>query len=103
MTKKEKLRPYLIQCVDRLHKLIELDAPGGIIGAEAFNVFATTLAVYGSSAGSTFIQHVRDQNLHKRGTCSHGDCSNEVQRPDLGLCAGCVRELDLQDCEEVVQ
>lgn len=102
-TKKEKLKPRLIECVDRLASLIKLDAPGVIIGHAAFNVFVTTLAVYGDSAGSTLISHLRDQNLHARAICSHEDCSAYVDRPTLGICGDCLTKLgiDASDYEVV--
>ena len=91
MTKKEKLRPYLVRSIYRLQKLIELDVPADIIGAEVHHVFATTLAIYGPAAGSSFIQHICAQTLHLRGICGHEDCADEVDRPDLGLCEDCAR------------
>jgi hypothetical protein len=98
MTNKEAmLKPRLIECVNRLQKLIELDAPSVIIGNAAFSVFSTTLAVYGESAGSTFIQHLRDQDLHGRGVCSHEDCTSYVDRPDIGVCASCLDALGIDD------
>lgn len=47
MNKEEKLKPVLLECIDRLRKLIELNAPGVIIDLAAFNVYATSLATYG--------------------------------------------------------
>lgn len=99
MTKQEKLKPMLLEGVKRLLKLIELNAPGVIIGAAAWHAFATTLAVYGDGAASTMVQDIREGNLHARAVCSHGDCTEYVDRPDLGICAAHLKELGIQDCE----
>lgn len=93
--KQNKLKPHLIECIDRLRKFIDLDAPSVIIGNAAFAVFATTLATYGSSAGSSLISHIRDQNLHARGVCGEEDCTNYVQRPDTGMCDPCCKTLGI--------
>jgi hypothetical protein len=89
LSKRDKLKPHLLRATARLRKFIELDAPGVIIGAEAYNVFATTLAVYGESAGSAMIRHIRDQNLRARGVCGYEDCVETVEHPGLGICGAC--------------
>ena len=97
MTKEEKLKPHLIECIDRMKKLIEIDAPGVIVGSAAFSILATTLAVYGESAGSTLIGHLRDQNLHSRGICTHADCTKPIDRPNVDVCQDCQKELGFDD------
>jgi len=100
--KQELLKPHLLESIARLKKFVELDAPGVVVGAEAFNVFATTLAAFGDGAGSTFIQHIRERNLHVRGVCNHQDCTRYAGRPGLGLCDECAKALDLVGAEEVL-
>ena len=97
--KLDKLKPRLLECIGRLQRLVELDAPAVIIGAAAWNVFSTTLAAYGSLAASTMVQHIRDENLHSRAVCNHEDCTNYVQRPDVGMCADCQKAMGLEDHE----
>lgn len=97
MTKQQKLKPHLLRCIERLQKLIDLDGPAIIIGHEAFNVYATALAVYGEAAGKPLLQHLRDQNLHERGVCSHEDCTRYVERPDSGICETCQKALGIDD------
>ena len=94
MNKQEMLKPRLLDCVNRMKKLLELDAPASIIGAEAFSIFATTLAVYGEQAGWAPIGHLHEQNLASRGVCTYGnECTNYVERPGPDLCL---------DCEKVI-
>lgn len=101
MTEKTKLlKPHLLECVRRLKRFIDLDAPGVIIGMEAWNVFATVLATYGTAAGSTMVQNIRDKNLHSRGVCENGDCVVTVERPSLGICETCCKALGL-DTDDV--
>lgn len=102
-TKRDALKPRLIECVDRLRKLIDLNAPGVIIGAAAWHTFATTLAVCGTGAGSTMIQQIMERNLHARGVCCHEDCAAIVERPGLGMCEACQKQLGLdKDMLEVL-
>ena len=90
MTKEELLKPRLVECVDRMQKLLALNAPSNIIGAVAFSIFSTTLACYGEEAGWALIGHLRAQNLHERAVCNYGkDCTNPVDRPDMGICPDC--------------
>jgi hypothetical protein len=95
--KQEKLKPYVIECLERLRKLIDLDAPAVIIGASAWSLFTTILSAYGASAASAMVQHIRDENLHARGVCSHEDCTKYVERPNIGICEGCCKSLGLDD------
>src|SRR5689334_17185558 len=100
--KTQKLKPRVLESIARLQKLVELDAPAVIIGAGAWNLFCVVLGAYGASAASTMIGHIRDQDLHKRAVCSHEDCINYVDRPSIGLCADCLKALDLPaNAEEV--
>ncbi len=94
MTKQELLKQRLVDCVDRMQKLLALNAPPAIIGAEAFSIFATTLSVYGEEAGWALISHLREQNLASRGICTHGnECTNEIERPGTNLCLDCEKEI----------
>lgn len=92
-TKQELLLPRLIESVERMQKLLSLNAPATIIGNEAFNIFATTLAVYGEGAGHWLLSHLREQNLAGRGVCSYGNCANYVARPGSGICHDCEKEI----------
>ncbi len=90
MTKKEKmLKPRVLECIDRLRKFVDLNAPPVIVGAAAWNVYTMVLAAYGTAAGSTMIQDIRDQNLHARGVCGWDDCTGYVDRPGSGVCEDC--------------
>jgi len=93
MGKKEVLKPRLIECVERMRKLLELDAPPVLIGAEAFSIFATTLAVYGTEAGWSFLEHLRKQNLKSRAVCAWEDCIHPVEREETHLCAACEKKI----------
>ncbi len=101
MSKEEKLKPHVIEGCDRLRNLIDLNAPGVIIGAAAWQLYKTVLATYGTGAGSTMLQDLRDGNLHSRGVCSHEDCTAYVDRPGLGVCEPCAESMGLTDCEVV--
>lgn len=102
MTKEEKLKPLLIECIDQLKKLVELGAPGVVVDQAAFNVYVTSLATYGE--GKALISHLRDQNLHQRGVCNYEDCTSYVDRPGIGMCKKCEVETFGSDgpFEEVV-
>ena len=90
MSKQELLKERLIECVERMHKLLALNAPGTIIGSEAFNIFATTLACYGEEAGHALVSHIREQNLHERAVCTYGnECVNPIERPPMPICLDC--------------
>lgn len=96
MNKEQMLKQRLVDCVDRMQKLLALNAPASIVGAEAFSIFATTLAVYGEKAGWSFISHIREQNLASRGVCTHGEeCTNEVERPGPDICHDCEKEIGI--------
>ncbi len=97
MSKTDKLKPLLIESVARLARLIQVDAPGVIIGAAAWHTYTTVLATYGSGAGSTMINDLRDGALHGRGICSHEDCTVYVERPSCGMCAKCLKEIGADD------
>lgn len=99
--KERKLKPHVIACSDRLRKFIDINAPAVIIGSEAWHLFCTVLACYGTAAGSTMIGHLRDANLHNRGTCSHDDCTNYVERPGVGWCEACCKAEGITDPAEV--
>lgn len=101
MTKQEMLKPRLLECIARLKKLIELDAPAVIIGAAAWSVFKVTLSTYGTAAGSTMLDDIRERDLHHRGVCSWQDCAAYVDRPDVAICKEHQKELGLEDMEEV--
>jgi hypothetical protein len=83
--------------MNRLQKIIDVDAPAVIVGSMAWHLYCTILACYGQSAGSTMIQHIRDENLHSRGVCSHEDCTEYVERPGVGLCAACCTKLGIDE------
>jgi hypothetical protein len=102
MTKTELLKPNLLACVERMKKLIELDAPAVIVGHEAWNILATTLATYGSAAGSGMVESIKDQNLHGRGVCSYEDCVNYVERPGVNVCEICLKEMGIKDGEFII-
>jgi hypothetical protein len=91
--KEALLKPHLLSTIERLKKLIEMDAPAVIIGHDAFAVFATALAVYGDSAGNGLISLLRESNLHGRGVCDHEDCTNYVERPPSGTCNPCLTKM----------
>ncbi len=91
--KERKLKPSVIECVERLRKFVDLDAPGVIIGREAWNVLLTVFACYGEAAGKGMIHDLRDSNLHGRGVCTHADCVNYVERPGVNVCAACAKEM----------
>lgn len=99
MTRKEIIKPHLLASIERLKKFIELDAPAVITGAEALNIYTTTLAAYGEAAGSRLIQRVIAAELHGRGLCQGDDCSNSAQRPGTGLCKECEMQFK-KYCEE---
>lgn len=96
-SKTDILRPRVIECVEHLRKLIDLDAPAVIIGAEAWHVFTTVLAAYGVVAGSTMIGNLRDGNLHGRGVCTYDGCTSYINRPGMSICAGCAHSLGIDD------
>ncbi len=96
MTKKEKmLKPRVLECIDRLRKFVDMNAPPVIVGAAAWNAFQTVLAAYGDSAGHAMINDLRRENLHGRGVCSWEDCDHTVERPGVGTCAACQKELGI--------
>lgn len=100
--KSQLLKPRLLESIDRLRKFVELDVPAVILGAEAWNVFQTVLATYGTMAASTMVQSIRDKNLQMRAICAHEDCTNYVDRPPLGMCKTCLAALGLpHDAEEI--
>jgi len=102
--KLEKLKPRVIECSDRLRKLIDLGAPGVIIGAEAWHLFCTVLAAYGTGAASTMVQDIRYKNLHGRGVCSNEDCTAYVERPDIGVCKPCREAMGIPaDAKEIIR
>jgi len=101
MSKKEKLKPFVIECCDRLRKLVDLNAPATIVGAAAWHLYVTVLAAYGSTAASTMVQNIREQNLHNRGICSHKDCTNYVDRPESGICKSCRSKLGIGEYDEI--
>ena len=94
MTRKELLKPRVIDCVDRLRKLIDIDAPPVIIGAEIWLLFRTALAAYGEKIGQRMIHSLTEQALHSRGVCSMNECTNPVDRAGLSVCESCGAELD---------
>jgi hypothetical protein len=91
--KRDFLIPRLVESVERMRTLLRLNAPASIIGAEAFGILATTLAVYGEGAGWALISHLREQNLSGRGVCTYKDCVNYVERPGPSMCPDCEREI----------
>lgn len=91
--KEELLKPRVLECIDRLRKSVELNAPPVFIGECAFSVFAIVLATYGEESGRGLIRHIREQNLHERAVCSWADCTNAVERPSMGMCPDCEREI----------
>lgn len=93
MSKSELLKPRVLDCIDRLRKVIELNGPPAFIGECAFSVFSVVLAAYGEEAGRGLIRHIREQDLQERAVCSWGDCINTVERPPLGICPDCEREI----------
>jgi len=101
MTKEEMLKPRLIQTIDRLKHLIELNAPGCVIAVDAFQVFATALAVYGEKVGNPLTQLIRDSNLHRRGVCTNGDCTNFIPRPNPDICKACARKIGATFLDEL--
>lgn len=95
MTRKEDLlKPRLLECIDRLRKVVELNGPPAFIGECAFSVFSVVLAAYGEESGRGLIRHIREQDLHERAVCSWEDCTNTVERPPMGICPDCEREID---------
>ncbi len=96
-TKEEFLKPKVFECIERLRKLVTLNAPAVIVGAAAWNVYTTILAAYGTEAGKIMINEIRDHNLHSRAVCSYEDCINYVDRPDVGTCEECLRKLGIGD------
>lgn len=96
-TKEQLLKPRVLENIDRLRKIVELDAPAVIVGEFAFNLYATVLAAYGEEAGRGLVKHIRDQNLQSRGVCEHGDCTNPVARQPLGICEPCQKEIGIDD------
>jgi hypothetical protein len=98
MTKKEQLlKVRALECLERLRKVIELNAPPLIIGDFAFSLYATVLAAYGEHAGEGLIRHLREQNLQSRALCHYGDCTNGVERTPFGICADCQKEIGCDD------
>jgi hypothetical protein len=102
MTKQELLKPHLLDCIARLQSFIEVGAPAVVIGHEAFNVLATTLAVYGTVAGAGLISHIRDTNLHSRGICTNEDCVECIERPGVDICEKCCVELGIGDDDDML-
>ena len=98
------LRTSLLARIERLRKLIELDAPPAIIGSEAALVFSGVLASYGTDAGLRLIEQIRDRDLAGKGMCQHGDCVNGIppgspDDPLPGYCSLCYAELLRQNPE----
>lgn len=91
--KPELLKPRVLECIDRLRKVVEMNGPPVFIGECAFSVFSVVLAAYGEEAGCGLIRHIREQDLQERAVCSWGDCINTVERPPLGICPDCEREI----------
>lgn len=92
-TKEQLLKPRVLENIDRLRKIVELDAPPVLIGEFAFSLYATVLAAYGEEAGRAMTKHIRDQNLQSRAVCDWGDCTNTVERTPIGTCAACQKEI----------
>jgi len=93
-TRKDILKPRVMDCVARLQKFIDMDAPAILIGSEIWLLFRTALACYGTSIGKKMLGDIMADALHGRGLCHMEECVNTVQRPNDGLCATCAAGLD---------
>lgn len=82
-SKRELLRPRLLECIDRLRKFVELDAPAVIVGMSAWSVMKVTLATYGSDAWKCLIDDICEAELHDRAICRSDGCTAYVDRPDV--------------------
>lgn len=91
--KEQLLKPRILENIDRLRKIVELDAPAVLIGEFAFSLYATVLAAYGEEAGRAMAKSIRDHNLQDRGVCDWGDCTNPVERTPMGTCLDCQKEI----------
>lgn len=91
------LKPRLLDSVNRLKRLVELDAPAVIIGHEAWLLYKTTLACYGDAAASTMVSQIREAALESRGICHFNDCTNPVDRPETGICQSCLKSIGADD------
>lgn len=96
-TKEQLLKPRVLENIDRLRKIVELDAPPVLIGEFAFSLYATVLAAYGEEAGRAMAKSIRDHNLQNRAVCDWGDCTNTVERTPIGTCAACQKEIGCDD------
>lgn len=101
--KETLLKPFAIECVDRLRKFIELDAPAVIIGAAAWHAYTTILATYGKLAAGPMVDKILEQSLRSRAVCVHEDCVGYAERPSCGLCPQCTAVLDAVYGAEEVQ
>ena len=105
-SKANLLKPRVLDCIERLRRLVELDAPVPIIGAASFSVFAIVLSAYGDKAGTPLLQHIREEDQHNRGLCNWEDCTNPVKRPkDMGICNFHQKELgiDAETIEDIIK
>lgn len=91
--KEQLLKPRVLENIDRLRKIVELDAPPVLIGEFAFSLYATVLAAYGEEAGRAMAKSIRDHNLQDRAVCDWGDCTNTVERTPIGTCPDCQKEI----------
>ena len=91
------LKQRVLENIERLDKIVRLNAPAVIIGEFAFNLYATVLAAYGEEAGHGLIKHIREQNLQQRGVCTWGDCVNPIERDPINICEDCQKELGCDD------
>lgn len=97
MKKTDKLKPRVLDSLERLKKFIELDAPAPIIGIEAWILFKVVLSTYGISAGMSMIGEIRDHDLHSRAVCANEDCIEYVDRWGSGICSKCEKELGIDN------
>lgn len=95
--KESLLKPRLLESLERFRTFIDLNAPNTIIGAELASLFRVTLATYGASAGLPLLSDLMDREYHSRAICGNEDCVNRVDRPDVGICEPCKKELGLDD------
>lgn len=93
MTKRELLKPRVLDSVTRLRKFVELDSPAPLIGHELSLLFRVALAAYGVKVGIPLLDNIRENDLQSRGVCDWQDCTNTVERAPSGLCGPHEKEL----------
>lgn len=103
MTKRELLKPRVLDSVTRLRKFVELDSPAPLIGHELSLLFRVALAAYGVKVGIPLLDNIRENDLQSRGVCDWDDCTNAAERAPLGLCEKHQKELESDEASALLE